>query len=48
MDKGRVAEEGPHEALLAAGGLYAALYSRQFNSQEDMGEVPDRGGRDGE
>jgi len=48
MDKGRVAEEGPHEALLAAGGLYAALYSRQFNSQEDMSEVPDRGGRDGE
>jgi len=28
--KGRVAEQGTHEALLAAGGLYARLHSLQF------------------
>ena len=35
MDKGKIAEQGKHEELLAAGGLYAELYSRQFNSAED-------------
>lgn len=34
MDGGRVAEEGRHEELMAAGGLYASLYERQFNSAE--------------
>jgi len=29
MDKGRIVEEGNHEALLAAGGLYADLWKRQ-------------------
>ena len=29
LDGGRVVEEGTHEALLAAGGLYAALWARQ-------------------
>ncbi len=29
MDKGRVAEQGTHEALLAAGGIYARLWNRQ-------------------
>jgi ATP-binding cassette, subfamily B, multidrug efflux pump len=29
LDQGRVAESGPHEALLAQGGLYARLWSRQ-------------------
>ncbi|WP_152046057.1 ABC transporter ATP-binding protein [Aureimonas psammosilenae] len=29
MDKGRIVEEGPHEALLANGGLYAQLWHRQ-------------------
>nr|WP_243697857.1 ABC transporter ATP-binding protein [Rhodovulum bhavnagarense] len=33
MDKGRVVEEGPHEALLARGGLYAGLYKLQFASE---------------
>src|SRR5204862_7053918 len=28
--KGRVIEQGTHEALLAAGGLYARLHSLQF------------------
>ena len=29
MDEGRVVEDGPHEALIARGGLYARLWSRQ-------------------
>jgi ATP-binding cassette subfamily B protein len=28
--KGRVVEQGTHEALLAAGGLYARLHTLQF------------------
>jgi ATP-binding cassette subfamily B multidrug efflux pump len=29
MDRGRVVEEGPHDALLAHGGIYAGLWRRQ-------------------
>ncbi|MGR3755600.1 MAG: ABC transporter ATP-binding protein [Tranquillimonas sp.] len=29
LDEGRIVEDGPHEALLARGGLYAGLWSRQ-------------------
>jgi ATP-binding cassette subfamily B multidrug efflux pump len=29
LDKGAIVEEGRHEALLAAGGLYASLWARQ-------------------
>ncbi|MFD2236291.1 ABC transporter ATP-binding protein [Aureimonas populi] len=29
LDKGRIVEEGPHSELLAKGGLYAQLWSRQ-------------------
>jgi ATP-binding cassette subfamily B multidrug efflux pump len=29
MDKGRIVEEGPHDALLAKGGLYASFWTRQ-------------------
>jgi ABC-type multidrug transport system fused ATPase/permease subunit len=29
LDKGRIAEEGSHEALIARGGLYAQLWKRQ-------------------
>jgi ATP-binding cassette, subfamily B, bacterial len=34
IDEGRVRERGRHEALLAAGGLYAELYQTQFARQE--------------
>ena len=30
MDRGRVAEQGTHDDLLARGGLYAGLYALQF------------------
>jgi ATP-binding cassette subfamily B protein/subfamily B ATP-binding cassette protein MsbA len=35
MDQGRVVEEGSHDALLAQGGAYAALYALQFSSAEE-------------
>ena len=38
VDAGRVAEEGPHEELLAQGGLYSKLYEMQFKSQEELQE----------
>ena len=31
MDEGRIVESGTHSALLAAGGVYAALHRMQFN-----------------
>jgi subfamily B ATP-binding cassette protein MsbA len=31
MDKGRIAETGTHQALLARGGIYATLHRMQFN-----------------
>jgi ATP-binding cassette subfamily B protein len=30
IDRGRIVERGPHERLLAAGGLYAELYETQY------------------
>jgi ATP-binding cassette subfamily B protein len=38
LDHGRLVEEGTHDSLLAAGGLYAALYRRQFAA--DGGGAP--------
>ncbi len=35
MDRGRIIEQGTHEALLARGGLYAQLYDTQFRSQRE-------------
>jgi subfamily B ATP-binding cassette protein MsbA len=34
LDHGRIVEEGTHAELLAAGGLYARLYQRQFRQGE--------------
>jgi ATP-binding cassette subfamily B protein len=34
LDRGRIAEEGDHETLLARGGLYAQIYQMQFKDQE--------------
>jgi ATP-binding cassette, subfamily B, bacterial len=33
MDKGRIVEEGAHEALIRAGGLYARLAALQFDDR---------------
>ena len=37
MDHGRIVEEGTHDDLLAAGGLYARLWSRQSGGFLDVG-----------
>jgi subfamily B ATP-binding cassette protein MsbA len=34
MDKGRVVDQGTHDALLARGGLYSDLYKLQFSEDE--------------
>lgn len=34
MDQGRLVERGRHEDLLQLGGLYANLYTTQFNTQQ--------------
>jgi ATP-binding cassette, subfamily B, bacterial MsbA len=41
LEGGRIVEEGPHAALIAAGGLYARLYARQFNEfdRDDAGPL---------
>jgi ATP-binding cassette subfamily B protein len=36
IDRGRIVEEGPHEALLARGGLYARLARLQFTTEEPL------------
>ncbi len=37
MDRGRIAEQGSHAELLAAGGLYARLWARQSGGFLDIG-----------
>lgn len=39
IDKGRVAEQGSHSQLMAAGGLYSHLVQKQLLGVED--DVPD-------
>jgi ATP-binding cassette, subfamily B, bacterial len=47
IDQGAIIERGPHDELLAAGGLYADLYRTQFARQPQNGQPyrrPDRAG----
>ena len=37
MDRGRIVEQGSHDELLAAGGLYARLWARQSGGFLDLG-----------
>ena len=39
LDKGRVLEEGTHEALIAAGGMYARIYQAQHRIEKPRGEA---------
>jgi ATP-binding cassette subfamily B protein len=55
MEHGRIVEKGTHQALVAAGGRYAALYQSQFAgrtqpvvSLEDLAVEQDAGGRNAE
>ena len=41
MEQGEIVEQGTHEQLLAAKGVYARLHARQFHDDaEDLPEVP--------
>ena len=34
LDQGQIAEQGTHEELLQAGGIYSEIYEMQFRQQE--------------
>jgi subfamily B ATP-binding cassette protein MsbA len=36
IDQGRIVEQGDHQTLLQAGGIYARLYERQFADQQTI------------
>ena len=42
LQRGRIVEQGPHDALMAKGGLYAHLYTSSYSSFDDM---PEEGAR---
>jgi ATP-binding cassette subfamily B protein len=35
LDRGRIVEQGRHEELLTASGIYATLYEQQFADQSE-------------
>lgn len=43
MDKGRIVEQGSHEMLMQAKGLYAEMYGKQANQyvEESLESLPD-------
>jgi ATP-binding cassette subfamily B protein len=41
IDRGQVAESGPHRELLRQGGLYASLYEEQFEGGQVQWRCPD-------
>ena len=41
IDRGKVAERGSHDELLAKGGLYAQLYQQQFKGGLIQAECED-------
>jgi ATP-binding cassette subfamily B protein len=52
FDNGRIVEDGPHARLLAAGGLYETLWTRQAggflpDSSDSAAEVADLDGGKG-
>ncbi|MEW6524143.1 MAG: ABC transporter ATP-binding protein [Bacillota bacterium] len=44
LDKGRIVERGTHRELLAANGMYTAIYDLQFRGQEDAQVAASQGG----
>ncbi|EPX84460.1 ABC-type multidrug transport system, ATPase and permease component [Rubellimicrobium thermophilum DSM 16684] len=44
LDQGRILEDGPHEALIRQGGLYARLWARQSGGFLALDPVPGREG----
>jgi ATP-binding cassette subfamily B multidrug efflux pump len=48
LQQGHIVEQGPHDALMALGGLYAKLYASSHGSFDDLpGEGEDRADRAG-
>ncbi len=41
LEKGRVTEQGTHEALLVKGGRYAAMWASQLRGEDEDGELQD-------
>lgn len=44
LEDGRIVEQGDHDTLLAAGGIYREIYDLQFRSQEEGEVMAERSG----